>query len=224
MRLWCFMIGVVLTCIMGCASIESAFEEEKEIPLSQVPIEAVEAAQDAVEGITLTEAEVEEEDGCTVYELEGTANGTVYEIEVTTDGKILEVVHEDEDDDELQASRGFVNIFRLKQDLFSESYIGMIMTDKETGDSWGSISKNFNCAPGMRCWCFFLASETQYGERSTPIPSIPYCSASRMMNSPLPVAISRTRAPDFNRRRVMSSSNFPVLIGLQIMCSRCVMS
>lgn len=56
---------------------------------------------------------------------------------------------EDEDDDEPQASRGFVNIFRLKQDLFSESYIGMMLTDKETGDSWGSINKNLNRTAGI---------------------------------------------------------------------------
>ena len=68
----------------------TGFENDKEIPLSQVPKEAVEAAQRAVEGITLKEAEVEE-DGRTVYELEGTANGTEYEIEVTADGKVLEV-------------------------------------------------------------------------------------------------------------------------------------
>lgn len=100
MKLWYFVIGVVLTCIMGCASIESASEGEKEIPLSKVPAKVVEAAQNAVEGITLTEADVEKEEGCTVYELEGTANGKVYEIEVASDGKILKVVQEDEDDDE----------------------------------------------------------------------------------------------------------------------------
>jgi uncharacterized membrane protein YkoI len=85
---------------VGCASIESRSEGEKEIALSQVPREAVTAAQHAVEGIRLTEAEVEEEDGCTVYVLEGMANGTEYEIEVTADGKVLEVEQEAEDDDQ----------------------------------------------------------------------------------------------------------------------------
>ena len=100
MRAWYFVIGLVLTCILGCAYLESGSEDEKEIPLSQVPKAAVAAAQGAVEGITLTEAEVEEEDGRTVYELEGTANGTEYEIEVTADGTVLEVAEEAEDDDE----------------------------------------------------------------------------------------------------------------------------
>jgi len=100
MRAWYFVIGLVLTCIVGCASIESWFEDEKEVPLSQVPEEAVAAAQGAVEGITLTEAELEEEDGSTVYVLEGTANGTEYEIEVTADGKVLEVKEEAEAEDD----------------------------------------------------------------------------------------------------------------------------
>lgn len=94
------VIGLVLICIFGCASLESKHEDEKEIPLSQVPAEAVQAAQRAVPGITLTEAEVEEEDGCTVYELEGTADAIEYEIEVTADGKVLEVEREDQDDEE----------------------------------------------------------------------------------------------------------------------------
>ncbi|UCF43461.1 MAG: PepSY domain-containing protein [Planctomycetota bacterium] len=99
MRALYFVIGLVLICTVGCTALESANEDEKEIPLSQVPAEALEAAQHAVAGITLTEAEVEEEDGSTVYELEGTADGIEYEIEVTADGKVLEVEQENEDDE-----------------------------------------------------------------------------------------------------------------------------
>jgi len=40
--------------------------------------------------------------------------------------------------------RGLVNIFRLKQDIFQESYIGFIFSDKETGGSWNSINQNYN--------------------------------------------------------------------------------
>ena len=87
-------------CILGCASLESMLDDEKEIPLSQVPAAAMEAAENAVENITITEAEVEEEDGQMVYDLEGIADGIEYEIEVTTDGKVLEVEQEDEDDAE----------------------------------------------------------------------------------------------------------------------------
>lgn len=101
MRTWILFIVFVLTCVLGCASLESMHEDEKEIPITQVPVVAVEAAQQAVDNITLTEAGVEKE-GRTVYVLEGTANGKEYEIEVTTDGKVLEVEQEgmdDEDDD-----------------------------------------------------------------------------------------------------------------------------
>ncbi len=79
---------------------ESMFEKEKEIPLSDVPQAALTAAEGAVEGITLTEAETEEEDGQTVYILEGEAAGKVYEIEVTADGEVLEVEEETEDDED----------------------------------------------------------------------------------------------------------------------------
>jgi len=75
-------------------------DDEKEIPLSEVPAEALKAAQGAVDGITITEAEVEEEDGQTVYVLEGKANGKEYEIEVTPEGKVLEVEEETEDGDD----------------------------------------------------------------------------------------------------------------------------
>ncbi|TKJ37031.1 MAG: hypothetical protein CEE38_09005 [Planctomycetes bacterium B3_Pla] len=100
MRAWYFVIGLVLICGLGCASLDDLFENEKEIPLSEVPAAAVKAAQGAVEGVTLTEAEVEEEDGETVYILDGTADGKEYEIEVTAEGKVLEVEEETEDDEE----------------------------------------------------------------------------------------------------------------------------
>jgi uncharacterized membrane protein YkoI len=65
-------------------------KDHKEVPLSHVPVLAVDAAQQAVENITFTEAEVKKEDR-TVYVLEGTSDGKKYEIEVTADGKVLEV-------------------------------------------------------------------------------------------------------------------------------------
>jgi len=68
---------------------------DKEIPLSEVPDAVMQAAMAAVEGIKIKEAEVEEEDGQTVYELEGKANGVEYEIEVSADGKVLEVEEDD---------------------------------------------------------------------------------------------------------------------------------
>jgi len=100
MRVWSIVIGLALVCLVGCECMESMFEKEKEIPLSDVPQAALTAAEGAVEGITLTEAETKEEDGQTVYIVEGEAAGKVYEIEVTADGKVLDVVEETEDDAE----------------------------------------------------------------------------------------------------------------------------
>ncbi len=100
MRTWLFVFGLVLICGLGCACLDDMFEKEKEVPLSEVPPEALKAAQGAVDGITITEAEMEKEDGETVYILEGQANGKEYEIEVTPEGKVLETEEETEDNDE----------------------------------------------------------------------------------------------------------------------------
>ncbi len=69
--------------------------DEEHIPLADVPASVMEAAVAAVEGIKITEAEVEVEDGNKVYELEGKANGVEYEIEVSEDGTVLEVEEDD---------------------------------------------------------------------------------------------------------------------------------
>ena len=95
-----FVLGLVLIFSLGCATFDDMFENEKEVPLSEVPPDALQAAEGAVDGITITEAEMEEEGGQTVYVLEGEANGKEYEIEVTPEGKVLEVEEEAEDEDE----------------------------------------------------------------------------------------------------------------------------
>ncbi len=71
---------------------------EKDIPLDKVPTAVLEAAQKAVPGIKLTEAEVERTIKGLVYEIEGTLDGKEYEIEVSSDGKVLEIEDEDEND------------------------------------------------------------------------------------------------------------------------------
>lgn len=100
MRAWYFVFGLVLICGLGCASLDDMFEQEKDVPLSEVPQEALKAAQGAVDGITITEAEMEKEDGETVYLFDGELNGKEYEIEVTPEGKVLEVEEEAEEDED----------------------------------------------------------------------------------------------------------------------------
>jgi hypothetical protein len=50
---------------------------------------------------------------------------------------------------EQEANRGFVNVFRLKQDIYAESYIGAIYTDKRSGADWNSINSNYNQVGGV---------------------------------------------------------------------------
>ena len=45
--------------------------------------------------------------------------------------------------------QGLTNVFRLKKDLFSESYIGVIATDKEMGTSWGNLTSDYNRVAGV---------------------------------------------------------------------------
>ena len=100
MRFGHVVVGMAVLVLAGCCCFRTNVENEEEIPLSQVPLKVRQAAEGAVEGIVLTEAEVEVEDGQKVYELEGVAGGKEYEIEVTADGKVLEVEEDDDDEDD----------------------------------------------------------------------------------------------------------------------------
>ena len=75
-------------------------DSEEEVPLSEVPQVVLDAAQQAVPGITLTEAELERTENGPVYEIEGEVDGQEYEIEVTAAGEVLEVERGDDVDDE----------------------------------------------------------------------------------------------------------------------------
>ena len=90
-KLWLIAITLILFVVTAFA------ENEKEIPLDKVPTTVLEAAQKAVPGIELTEAEVERTIKGLVYEIEGTLDGKEYEFEVSSDGKVLEIEEEDED-------------------------------------------------------------------------------------------------------------------------------
>ena len=54
-----------------------------------------------------------------------------------------------ETEDEEDESKSFVNVFRLRRDLFEESYIGFILTDKELGRSWDTLANNYNRVAGI---------------------------------------------------------------------------
>lgn len=91
------LVAVILTLTVEMTVANA--QEEKEVPLNEVPKKVLEAAQKAVPGITLTEAEVETTRKGVVYEIEGTVDGKEYEIEVTAEGTVLEVEEEGDEDD-----------------------------------------------------------------------------------------------------------------------------
>ena len=45
--------------------------------------------------------------------------------------------------------KALVNVFRVRRDVFTESYIGFILTDKEMGNSWNSLTNNYNRVAGI---------------------------------------------------------------------------
>jgi hypothetical protein len=72
-----------------------------------------------------------------------------------------------------------VNVFRIKRDLYPESHIGFILTDKEMGESWNSLSDNYNRVLGFdghlkfnnfyRFSFQFLGSASKVGTETTDI-------------------------------------------------------
>jgi hypothetical protein len=74
--------------------------EERDIALNEVPAVVSQAAIAAVPGLVLTGAEIEEENGASIYCLEGTANGETWEVEVSPSGQVLEIEQDDDDDEE----------------------------------------------------------------------------------------------------------------------------
>ena len=92
-NIWLIAITLTFFVITAFAGIE------KEIPLNEVPDVVLKAAQKAVPGIELTEAEVEKTTKGVVYEIEGTLDSKKYEIELSFDGKVLEIEEDEEDED-----------------------------------------------------------------------------------------------------------------------------
>ena len=70
--------------------------KDRDIPLSEVPKNIKKIARNAVKGIKLTEAEIEDGN----YELEGYVGDDEYEIKITPKGKVLKIEKEDDDKDD----------------------------------------------------------------------------------------------------------------------------
>jgi len=65
------------------------------------------------------------------------------------DIKIGEEEEEEEEEEEYNPYNALINVFRIKRDLYSESHIGFIMTDKEMGLSGDSLTDNYNRVLGI---------------------------------------------------------------------------
>lgn len=76
-------------------------ETEEVVALAEVPEAVKKAAQDAVPGMVLEEAERETgKGGVVVYCVHGHAAGEFVEVEVSTSGEVLEIERGDDDEDE----------------------------------------------------------------------------------------------------------------------------
>ena len=78
-------------CCDGEDDEDEADEQEVNVPLANVPRLVLDAAQAALPGFVASSAEMEQEDGQTVYSLSGTLDGEDIEIEISATGAVLEI-------------------------------------------------------------------------------------------------------------------------------------
>jgi len=85
-------IIIAMTLLSACEDVG----KERDIPVSEVPSNIINIIQNTLPGIALKEAEIEVEDGATVYELEGKLiDGKKYDIEITESGTIIKIELDD---------------------------------------------------------------------------------------------------------------------------------
>jgi hypothetical protein len=66
-------------------------DQDVAVALADVPRLVLDAAQAALPGLVLTRAEIEQENGQTIYCLNGTVDGEEVEVEVSAAGAVLEI-------------------------------------------------------------------------------------------------------------------------------------
>jgi len=79
----------------------------------------------------------------------GTTIGLISSMDMNSPEITISDPSTDEEEFEGPLNHSLVNIFRLKKDLFSESYIGVIATDKETGMEGEPLTTNYNRVAGV---------------------------------------------------------------------------
>ncbi len=81
--------------------------------------------------------------------MKGTTIGLLSSLDQSSPALELYDVEEEDDESEEPTYRALVNVFRLKRDLFSESYIGIIATDKEVETPASHLSVTYNRVAGV---------------------------------------------------------------------------
>ena len=69
--------------------------------------------------------------------------------EIDIAGSSDEDEQEEEEEEEENPYNALIHVFRLKRDLYPESHVGLILTDKELGLSWDSLTDNYNRVMGL---------------------------------------------------------------------------
>lgn len=86
---------------LWCCRFAEAEKSYQEIPVSKVPLKALNAARQEFFAVTFTEAElVTDEDGTQYYELEGVKDKKEYRVQVDPEGKVLKAGADDEFEEE----------------------------------------------------------------------------------------------------------------------------
>ena len=89
----------VLACSGMLAVAALAFGDEEKVPLDKVPFAVMKAVKDKFPKAEILQAEKEEEDGKTIYEIGLKSEGHAIDVSLQEDGKILEVEKEIAADD-----------------------------------------------------------------------------------------------------------------------------
>ena len=89
--------------------------EEIDIPVDELPDSIAEAVAEAVPDGKITEAELEREDGETVYEVTVEKDGKEIEIELSLEGDVLEVEEEESDESSAEVDYESMTVAQLKE-------------------------------------------------------------------------------------------------------------
>ncbi len=113
--------------------------EDEQIELDDVPDHVLSAAQDAIEGFILDEAEKELMNGEIVFDLEGEAGGVRYELKIDSDGKVLKIEHDDDKDEDNESDESEELEHSEKEEDSEETE----ETDESTDSSLDDIANLF---------------------------------------------------------------------------------